>query len=185
MNNGQWRYFPSENDLNFSLYHPIFIRPRQRTHSLSIINYQLSIKNTPVPLFSWDESMPCILRGATHVRGIASPLSSARTGRRAGSTGVLPPVRGAGGFQPGPPSLKLRIGILLPCHGRCKTDLPQGFLGPDHFSPVQVAALQTQNQHFCRSQIGGAGDIVAVAQMQGLHHALILPGIVAVWVGEQ
>ena len=56
--------------------------------------------------------------------------------------------------------------------------------GFDHHSPVQIAALQTKNQHFCRGKVCRAGDIVHIAEPECAHDALIFPGIRVVRVGE-
>ena len=63
-------------------------------------------KNKILPsydLTSWDESMRCILRGATHVQGNKFPLIPAETRQCAGSAGVLPPVRWQETHSPGFP----------------------------------------------------------------------------------
>ena len=111
---------------------------------------------------SWDESM-CVHTSWCHPRsGMISPLCSVLPGRCVGSAGVLPPVLLARGFQPVSPLSVAAHRATAPVSWPV-WNLSQALLGPDHFSPVQIASLQTQNQHFGRGQIGGAGHIVAVA----------------------
>lgn len=50
-----------------------------------------------------------------------------------------------------------------------------GALAADHLAPVQVTALQAEDEHLRRGEVRGHGHIVRVAQVQRLHDLLILP----------
>ena len=54
-----------------------------------------------------------------------------------------------------------------------------------NFAPIQVAALQTHNQHFGAGQVGSHGHIVLVAMAQGLHRLAVVPGIDGIGIGKQ
>ena len=54
-----------------------------------------------------------------------------------------------------------------------------------HFTPIQVAALQTHNGHFCAAQVGGNGDVVLIAMVDGLDHLGIIPAVCVVGIGKQ
>ena len=54
-----------------------------------------------------------------------------------------------------------------------------------NFTPIQVAALQTHNQHFSAGQVGSHGHIVLVAMAQGLHGLAVVPGIDGIGIGKQ
>ena len=60
--------------------------------------------------------------------------------------------------------------VLLPRH--CGSS--DRFFVFHHHTPIQIAALQPEDQHFCRGQIGRAGDVVRIAQAERAHDALIL-----------
>ena len=62
--------------------------------------------------------------------------------------------------------------------------LSQTALAAHHLSPIQVAALQTQNQHLRRGQIRSHGDIVGVAQVDRLHDLTVLPRVHVVRIRE-
>ena len=86
--------------------------------------------------------------------GTIVPLGTALTRRcTVGSAGVLPPVRLAGDFQPGSPSLWRRAGILLPRHGRCYRRL---FFG-------RIISLQSRSPR-CRPRISISAEARLVAQ---------------------
>ena len=63
--------------------------------------------------------------------------------------------------------------VLLPR----RRSLSDRFLVFHHDTPIQIAALQSEDQHFGRGQIGRAGDIVRIAQAERAHDALILPRV--------
>ena len=123
------------------------------THSLSIVHcqfkkilpsYELLMGREYALHTSW-----CHPRSGTIV-----PLGTALTRRCAvGSAGVLPPVRLAGDFQPGSPSLWRRAGILLPRHGRCYRRL---FFG-------RIISLQSRSPR-CRPRISISAEARLVAQ---------------------
>ena len=70
--------------------------------------------------------------------------------------------------------------VLLPR----RRSLSDRFFVFHHDTPIQIAALQSEDQHFGRGQIGRAGDIVRIAQAERAHDALILPRVGVVRVGE-
>ena len=55
----------------------------------------------------------------------------------------------------------------------------------EHFSPIQIAALQTHDGHFSGCKICGNGNIMLVAVADGFDHLAVIPGIGGVGVGEQ
>ena len=55
----------------------------------------------------------------------------------------------------------------------------------EHFTPIQIASLQTHDQHFCAGQIGSNGNIVLIAMADGFDHLGIVPGFFVVGIGEQ
>ena len=63
--------------------------------------------------------------------------------------------------------------VLLPR----RRSLSDRFFVFHHDTPIQIAALQSEDQHFGRGQIGRAGDIVRIAQAERAHDALILPRV--------
>ena len=58
-------------------------------------------------------------------------------------------------------------------------------LAVDHFTPVQVAPLQAQDEHLGGGQVGSNGDILLVAVADGLDHLGVVPGVGGVGVGKE
>ena len=58
-------------------------------------------------------------------------------------------------------------------------------LAAEHFSPIQVTALQTHDQHFSRCQVGGNGYIMLIAMADGLDHLAVIPGIGGIGIRKE
>ena len=135
-------------------------------------------KNTPIPASRRprDESIADTSWCHPGSEGCALPLS-ALTGRSPAISARSVPYTlarrmsftlcTAGAFQQTAPSLSgaRRYCFRVTAYSFFSFSA-NGLFRAHHHTPVKVAALQSEDQHFRRSQIGGAGDVVGIAQMQ-------------------
>ena len=105
--------------------------------------------------------------------GLRGPAISVRCTLYACSADVLPGAAAKAFQQSGFLSGQLRIPVLLP---RRRRSSDRSFVF-HHDTPIQIAALQSEDQHFGRGQIGRAGDVIRITQAECAHDALILPRV--------
>ena len=141
------------------------------------------IKRYSRPVF-WDESSSCFVVPPKFGNSLGISLTCAgKRAARPGDFGAMHLIRLLGG-RPSRGCCKslsakrlslwaARHPVLLPR----RRSLSDRFFVFHHDTPIQIAALQSEDQHFGRGQIGRAGDVVRIAQAERAHDALILPRV--------
>ena len=76
------------------------------------------------------------------------------------------------------------IKAAQPMVGRLVSLLVFG-LGVIHLTPIQIASLQTHDEHFRTAQVGCNGHIVLITVADGFQHLVVVPGIGIVGIGKE